>query len=209
MYLVENAHLTYKNLSSSARTTSHPSASSQKLSCRSILCFSQDQTWKHGKVKWNWATDGKKLFRATATLWLQKTTSHLTFTSAENKPFATSSKWGFQWTKMWIHCQGGDILHMIGRCRLIKTSVQVTDSFLKPLHGFPSPVFCGAEHDIYLPYLFISTGLSATFRVRPLSVKSKPAECNQYDGLIFRWWVKTQLGIFPYLHIFFFLKTRH
>ena len=44
---------------------------------------------------------------------------------------------------MLILCQGGDILHMIGLRRLIKTSVEVTDSSLKTHHGFPS--LCSME----------------------------------------------------------------
>lgn len=56
---------------------------------------------------------------------------------------AASSKWRLRWTKILIHCQGEDILHMIGPCRLIKAPMQVTDSFFSPLCAFPSK--CSTE----------------------------------------------------------------
>lgn len=86
----------------------------------------------------------------------QKKPNFTTSTLSENRPLTTSSKWGFQWTKMLIHCQGGDILHMIGPCRLIKTSVQITVSFLKPLCGFPSPCFIEmSKKSIYHIYFLV------------------------------------------------------
>lgn len=56
---------------------------------------------------------------------------------------------------MLIRCQGEDFLHMIGPHRLIKTSVQVADSFIKPLHGFPSPCSTKkSEKAIYHIYFY-------------------------------------------------------
>lgn len=37
----------------------------------------------------------------------KKTHTHIISTLTENRPFTTSSKCGFQWTKMLIHCQSG------------------------------------------------------------------------------------------------------
>lgn len=103
----------------------------------------------HGKVKRACATE-RKQFHSASNLsntyhkkkkQKNKTASHLNSWTLRlvNRPFATSSKWGFQWTKMLIHCQDGDILHRTGLSRLIKTSVLVSDSFRRPLCGFPSP----------------------------------------------------------------------
>lgn len=90
---------------------------------------------------------------------------------------------------MLIRCQSGDILHMIGLHRLIKTWAQGTDSFLQPLRGFPSTCSSGKSKKSVSQIWFV---VEACLSLPAMSVKSKLAECHHDDGLISRWKERTR-----------------
>lgn len=98
----------------------------------------------------------------------------------------------FQWTKMLIPRQGGDIIHMIGPRRLIKTSLQVTDSFLMPLRGFPSQ--CSMEkskksiYHIWVVVLSKQKKMSAPknccYLLRPSTFRQVKSSSERWSNLL-------------------------
>lgn len=136
LLLVNSDLLDYKDISSS---TSYPS--SQKLHCCGFGCFLSGSN--HMKLQWARAHWWEAITQASKYSFTKKT-SHLTSALNWEQIFSQLPvSVVFQWTKMLIHCQRGDISHMIGQHRLIKTWAQVADSFLQPLRGFPSACSSG------------------------------------------------------------------